>query len=82
MAFFIVIKKLQYNFPKMRGGVKGCLEFFQKKLQFDFPENEGGGSKAVWNFSENSSILVSSPVPKEDNPPFTDILSKKNTQKG
>ena len=23
-----------------------------------------GGSKAVWNFSENSSVLVASPVPK------------------
>ena len=29
-----------------------------KELQHDFSENEGGGSKAVWNFSENSSILV------------------------
>ena len=24
-----------------------------------------GGSKAVWNFSENSSVLVGSPVPRE-----------------
>ena len=27
-------KKLQHNFPKMRGGVKGRLEFFQKFIQF------------------------------------------------
>ena len=26
----------------------------------------GGGSKAVWNFSENSSVLVASPVHKDD----------------
>ena len=36
-------KKLQHNFPKMRGG--------------------GGGSKAVWNFSENSSVLEGECVP-------------------
>ena len=29
-----IIKKLQHNFPKMRGGVKGCLEFFQKVIRF------------------------------------------------
>ena len=27
-------KKLQHNFPKMRGGVKGRLEFFQKIIRF------------------------------------------------
>ena len=37
-AIISVIKKLQYNFPKMRGG-----------------------SKAVWNFSENSSDFVAGP---------------------
>ena len=26
----------------------------------------GGRSKAFWNFSENSSVLVASPVPKDD----------------
>ena len=31
---------------------------FGKKLQYDFPNMRGGGSKAVWNFSENSSVLV------------------------
>ena len=30
---------------------------FRKNLQYDFPKNEGGGSKTVWNFSENSSVL-------------------------
>ena len=24
----VLQKKLQYNFPKMTGGIKGCLEFF------------------------------------------------------
>ena len=28
-----------------------------KKLQYDFLKMMGGGSKAVWNFSENSSVL-------------------------
>ena len=37
-------KKLQYNFPKMRG--RGV-----------------GGLKAVWNFSENSSVLDVSGIP-------------------
>ena len=35
-----------------------------KKLQYNFPKKRGGGSKAVWNFSENSSDLVAWPVPK------------------
>ena len=29
-----------------------------KKSAIWFSENEGGGSKAVWNFSKNSSVLV------------------------
>ena len=41
-ATISIIKKLQYNFPKMKGG---------------------GGSKAIWNFSENSSDLVAPPFP-------------------
>ena len=32
-----------------------------KNLQHNFPKMRGG-SKAVWNFSKNSSILVTSPV--------------------
>ena len=28
-----------------------------KNPQHDFPKMRGGGSKAVWNFSENSSVL-------------------------
>ena len=30
---------------------------FGKNLQYDFPKMRGGGSKAVWNFSENSFVL-------------------------
>ena len=37
---------------------------FRKNLQYDFPKNEGGGSKTVWNFSENSSVLEGKGVPK------------------
>ena len=33
-ATISVIKKLQYNFPQMRGGVEGRLEFFRKFLRF------------------------------------------------
>ena len=36
---------------------------FRKKLQYSFPKNEGGGSMAVWNFSENSSVLEGECVP-------------------
>ena len=32
-------------------------DVFRKKLQYNFPKMRGG-SKAVWNFSENSSDLV------------------------
>ena len=43
-------KNLQYNFPKMRGGVKGRLEFFQKFTRFgsgilpEGQESRGGTS--------------------------------------
>ena len=30
---------------------------FRKKLQYDFLKMGGEESKAVWNFSENSSVL-------------------------
>ena len=32
-----------------------CKAMIYKGLFWTFSENEGGGSKAVWNFSENSS---------------------------
>ena len=36
-----------------------------KNLQYNFPKTRGGGgSKAIWNFSEKTSVLVSSVVPK------------------
>ena len=36
----------------------------KKKMPHDFRNMRGWGSKAVWNFFENSSVLVSSLVPK------------------
>ena len=39
------------------------LYSFLKNLQYDFPKMRGGGSKAVWNFSENSSVLVGGGFP-------------------
>ena len=45
--------------------IQGCGQRgFRKKIAIWFSENEGrGGSKAVWNFTENSSVLVPPPVP-------------------
>ena len=41
-------------------------DVFQKKLQHYFTKMKGGGrSQAVWNFSENLSVLVALPVPLE-----------------
>ena len=39
---------------------------FGKNLQHNFPKMRGGGggSKALWNFSENSSVLVGTGFPK------------------
>ena len=37
---------------------------FSEKLCYQFPKTKGGGSKAVWNFFENPSVLVPRPVPK------------------
>ena len=47
--------------PKGGGGIS-------EKFAIWFSENEGGGLKAVWNFSENSSVLeeVGFPYPRLD----------------
>ena len=37
---------------------------FRKKLQHNFPKMRGGGSKVVWNFSENSSVLEGESFPR------------------
>ena len=41
------------------------IRTFVAKSAIWFSENEGG-SKAIWNFSENSSILVGLNVPKNE----------------
>ena len=41
------------------------LYSFLKNPQYDFPKMRGGGVKAVWNFSENSSVLVGLPFPNQ-----------------
>ena len=46
-----------------------------KKAQHDFPKMRGGGSKAVWNFSKNSSVLV------EPSFPYSSIPSQFVTQR-
>ena len=40
-----------------------CRNFVAKSATW-FSENEGGVSKAVWNFSKNSSLLEMPPFPK------------------
>ena len=37
--------------------------YSEKKAQYDFPNMRGGGSKAVWNFSQNSSVLETPSFP-------------------
>ena len=54
-----------YNSPakmNIHTFVAKSLTFFAKSAIW-FSENGGGGSKAVWNFSENSSVLVTPSVP-------------------
>ena len=39
------------------------VAILSRNPQYDFPKIRGGGSKAVWNFSEVSSALVTPSVP-------------------
>ena len=41
----------------------------------------GGGSKAVWNFSKNLSVLVGQPVPKCKSISPSEILSRDSSKK-
>ena len=70
------------------------LYSFLKNPQYDFPKMRGGGSKAVWNFSENSSVLVGGGFPylwrieqlwysgKEQNRELTLLFEPKNPLPG
>ena len=45
--------------------IRTFVAILSRNPQYDFPKMRGGrGSKAVWNFSENSSVLVGPSVPK------------------
>ena len=44
---------------------RGLFRLCLKNLQHNFPKMRGGGSKAVWNFSENSSGLEGVGFPKQ-----------------
>ena len=44
--------------------IRTFVAILSRNLQYDFPKMRGG-SKAVWNFSENSSVLVVPSVPKD-----------------
>ena len=43
---------------------RGLFRLCLKNLQQNFPKMRGEGSKAVWNFSENSSVLEVRGIPK------------------
>ena len=42
--------------------IRTFVAFLSRNLQYDFPKMRGG-SKAVWNFSEKTSVFVASIVP-------------------
>ena len=44
--------------------IRTFVAILSRNPQHDFPKMRGGGSKAVWNFSEVSSVLVCPSVPK------------------
>ena len=58
-----VILNPKTNFANFGHLYRALKQVFQKKIAIRYSENEGG-SKAVWNFSENSSVSVPWPVPK------------------
>ena len=45
--------------------IRTFVTILSQNPQYDFPKMRGG-VKAVWNFSENSSVLVTPSVPKSD----------------
>ena len=59
----ISIQKIMLQILDLKTGI------FWKKLQHDFPKMRGG-SKAVWNFSENSSVLEGLGFPYVDQNPY------------
>ena len=44
--------------------IRTFVAFVSQNLQYNFPKTRGGGSKAIWNFSEKTSVLVLPIVPK------------------
>ena len=44
--------------------IRTFVAILSRNPQYDFPKMRGGGSKAVWNFSEVSSVLEMPSVPK------------------
>ena len=45
--------------------IRTFVAILSQNPQYDFPKMRGG-SKAVWNFSENSSVLETPSVPNDD----------------
>ena len=43
--------------------IRTFVAFLSENLQYNFPKTRGGGSKAIWNFSEKTSVLVFTFVP-------------------
>ena len=48
--------------------IRTFVAFLSQNLQYNFPKTRGGGSKAIWNFSEKTSVLVFPFVPKSSLP--------------
>ena len=46
--------------------IRTFVAFVSQNLQYNFPKTRGGGSKAIWNFSEKTSVLVLPFVPNEE----------------
>ena len=63
-------------FPHMN--IRTFVTILSRKAQCNFPKMRGG-SKAVWNFSENSSDLLTLPVPQTNVSCGLSIVSHKFT---
>ena len=46
--------------------IRTFVAILSRNPQYDFPKMRGGESKAVWNFSEVSSVLETPSVPYGD----------------
>ena len=62
-----------HNSPAIMN-IRTFVTILSRNPQHDFPKMRGGGSNAVWNLSENSSVLVSPSVPNPLKEPNLSML--------